>query len=160
MGRRAIAILVAFILWAEAQVIHYPKQGSESCKELKVATAETGPGRPRYNEMWVDEPNGRCSRQRLYTVTYATTLQGEGFCITAASAREHGFNLNIIGMQREKEFQRRWFMDRLLAMYHFVAKLPQDAIILHVSFVSWHCLHTPHAKSAPKVALKGAIIGK
>jgi hypothetical protein len=125
-------MLVTLVLFVSAQ-IGKEEYGTESCEDIKVATAQTGPGSARYNEVWIDNKRGECTRHRIFTVTYATSLKSEGFCITAASAREHGFHLNIIGMKREKEFKKHWFIDRLYAMQQFVAKLPSDAIVLHVS---------------------------
>jgi hypothetical protein len=131
MGRYLL-IFATLVLFASAQ-IGKEEYGTESCEDIRVATVLTGPGSPRHNEVWVDNKRGECTRHRIFTVTYSTSLQSEGFCITAASAREHSFHLNIIGMKREKEFQKHWFMDRIVAMQQFVAKLPSDAIVLHVS---------------------------
>lgn len=51
--------------------------------------ADDGPSRPRATEVWI-EHEGRCEFHTIYVVAYATKLN-EAFCVTAASAAEHGY---------------------------------------------------------------------
>jgi len=78
---------------------------------------------------------------KVYTVTYATDLSHQGFCLMSASAFAHGFSPNVLGQGRQAEFdrgfttnERLWSVQRLVEeIYHSTVKKELErTVILYV----------------------------
>lgn len=132
--------------------------GGASCGEMSRQSASLPPSLPNYTEIFLEE--GRkgasvCKSYRLYTIMYSSKLDSEGLCITAASAAEHGYIVNVLGLGTRKDVRFN-SLDRLWAIREFVAKVPEDAIVLHVSLrVSLSYLFLIYLLSRPR--LPGAL---
>lgn len=94
MARLLLSLLV--LMWS-VEVLGRPREkkgskgeaSSEQCSTDVRNLVEADPSKPRATEVWI-EREGKCRLQRIYGVAYATSIEKEGFCITAASAAEHG----------------------------------------------------------------------
>ena len=60
---------------------------------------------------------------RIYTVVYATNISNRGFCTMAASGGGHGFQLNVLGEDRQAQFDKTGCNERLWTVRKFVRRI-------------------------------------
>jgi len=92
--------------------------------------AKTGPGSGRgearlpYTDVVHENKHTKKTQSyRVYTVVYATNITSKGFCTMAASAGGHGFQLNVLGEDRQLQFEESGCNGRLWVVRDFVTRI-------------------------------------
>lgn len=71
--------------------------------------------------LYIESPDGF----KLYTVTYATHVNRKDFCNVMKSAWGWGFQVNVIGQRRSRQYEKYHLVDKVFALRKFIRKLPK-----------------------------------